>query len=157
MAEYEQREHIPEVTVRIPTREEMREVFLQVYPGVQMADERPEGFRLLRCGGKQLLFRLGYDQGATLVVNSLEHAAHISGETTALYREVKRLIEEHVRTHPVLYTYQLATKNPAMLAWARGKGNDLFHWDQEISGEGKGVSGSDNPTVFVKTFLPRAF
>lgn len=149
-------EPFPQVVVTVPTAEEIGDVFEKVY-GTRGAEQRNLfAWRLLRCGRKELLFRLGHDQGETLLVTNSDTREEdaVSGETTALYAELKRIIEEHVRLRRIFYTYQLSTKNPAMLAWARSKGNDIFHWDDEISGVGRGFEGADNPTVFVKIFSP---
>lgn len=149
------RESLPIVTVSIPTKEEIRSMYQRMYGDVAMHDTNPEVFRLLRCGSKEMLFKLGFDQGQTLLL-AKEGADEekLPGETTELYRGVKRIIEEHVRKTNRMYTYELRTENDAMLAWARNKGKQLFAWDREIPQYA--ADGSvQGPVTFVKSFLPR--
>ncbi len=149
------RENLPVVTVSIPTREEMRTMHRRMHGETPMYDTNLTAFRLLRCGSKELLFRLGFDQGQTLILaKEGGNEEKLPGETTELYREVKRIIEEHVRATNRMYTYELRTENEAMLAWARNKGKEVFSWDQEILT--RAADGSEKgPVTFVKSFLPR--
>lgn len=51
----------PHVTVTVPTQEEIRDFFRRLSGETAMYDTNPAAFRLLRCGRKEILFRLGYD------------------------------------------------------------------------------------------------
>lgn len=128
-------EHQPiPVSVTTPSKDEVLAVYRRVWGREASSDFNPERYRILRCGNKELLLSLGFDQGSTLLANlpEADGVESIPGETTALYREVKRLIEEHVREVRIPYVYMLETESPVMQAWAKTKGNEVFRWDQVI-------------------------
>lgn len=149
------REHLPSVIVSVPTKDEMLAMHRRMYGDIPLHESNLGAFRLLRCGSKEMLFKLGFDQGSTLLL-AKEGAKQekISGETTELYREVKRIIEEHVQVTGRMYTYELRTEHEAMLAWARSAGKEVFTWDQEIPA--RAADGFlQGPVTFVKSFFPR--
>lgn len=98
----------------------------------QEADYTEMGTKVvqLSLGSKRVTLEvhLGYGTAASYVEKT--DRPRIPGETTKLYRAVREQLEMAAAESPtgsVYYTFQ--TGFPSMVAWAKDRGNELFHWD----------------------------
>ena len=71
-------------------------------------------------------------------------------ETTILYTAAKKFMQRAVEDLGAEYLYQLSTKNTRMRDWARGPGNDVFHWTDIVENQ----NGNELYSSFVTTFKP---
>ena len=74
-------------------------------------------------------------------------------ETNILYKAAKLFMQEAMNRRRSQYKYTFTTRNPKMLDWARGSGDEIFHWTRP----GEPVKGNDSYFVFETTFKPEHY
>lgn len=111
----------------------------------------------LFCGSKemQLIFNPGDDQAsASTVVEARWPASRVENETTELYREAKRLIQEYANTYNKSVYYRFHTVYPVMAKWALTKGKEVFDWTFISDKDPDGPLDYDDDFVAYRLFEP---
>lgn len=111
----------------------------------------------LTYGSKELELGFGQQGGGLQAATSIETRwpeNRIEGETTKLYEEAKRLMQDYANAHQGTVYYRFKTVYSQMARWARTKGNELFSWDF-ISDADPEELDYDNDFVAMKFFKPQ--
>ncbi len=86
---------------------------------------------MLCYGSKALLLYFERDiEFVTVVININEQRR--DNETTTLYSKARDLMQQKANLLNKKVLYELITENYKMIAWAKTKGEEIFHWKKNI-------------------------
>ncbi|MFA6486227.1 MAG: hypothetical protein WCT40_02570 [Candidatus Magasanikbacteria bacterium] len=130
-----QYDHKRSASVRVPTLEEEKNILSKLENGKEWSNEELEKDRkgvkifIVECGSKQLLVYLfgGYEFMTIVANNNKERAEN---ETTIVYEKAKEIMQDESNSKGKEMIYSLVTSNEKMLAWARNRGDEIFHWQR---------------------------
>lgn len=128
-------------SAKIPTPKEQQEFYNIYDPGkwsleeleqeekeMEMIGEKKNIF-LIECGSKALILEnFGINKALfyTIIINNKE--PKVEGDTTAVYRKAKDIIQEQANKNKTSYHYSLETDNHKMAKWAASTGKQIFKW-----------------------------
>ena len=122
-------------------------------PDPKAKEHRIEESVVLTYGGKQLTVWVDLvDRRISTNIESTD-GDQKPYETTVLYLAAKKFMQRAVDDLGASYVYALQSKNQRMRDWARGPGNEIFHWTSVTETS----NGNDVYASFVTRFFPKGY